>query len=188
MLLLLEYYISVAKITSQVKSARLVLYWKMTLQRGTVTDKLQMIQANMRKSRKTTHIRTTFARPELGTHLKNLPALNRSYQPMRILERRSEISLAANSDSSPLGLIQLFITEAYLALIAIHTSLNAATKGTQDVDQEEQKSGDDRSEYSEEEAGGGRQFGGGEKEKLGQRNKGQAAHGMIQQRMRLGSS
>lgn len=147
-----------------------------------------MIQANMRKSRKTTHIRTTFAWPEFGTQLKNLPALNRSYQPMRILERGSKISLAANSDSSPLGLFQLFITEAYLALIAIHTSLNAATKGTQDVHQEEQKSGDDRSEYSEEEAGGGRQFGGGEKEKLGQRNKGQAAHGMIQQRMRLGSS
>ena len=46
----------------------------------------------------------------------------------------------------------------HLALIAIHTNFNAATKRAQDVHQEEQKSGDDRSEYSEEEAGGEAQF------------------------------
>lgn len=129
----------------------------------------------------------TTEKQSLSSALKNVPALNPGYQPMRILERSSEILLAANSDSSPLGLFQLFITEAHLALIPIHTNLNAATKRAQDVHQEEQKSGDDRSEYSGEETGGEEQFEE-EKERLGQRNKGQAAHGMIQQRMRLGSS
>lgn len=102
-------------------------------------------------------LKTTEKR-SLSSALKNVPALNPGYQPMQILERSSETSLAANSDFSPLGLFQLFITEAHLALIAIHTNLNAATKRAQDVYQEEQKSDDDRSEYSEEEAEGKEQF------------------------------
>ncbi len=46
----------------------------------------------------------TTEKPPLSSALKNVPALNSGYQPMRILERGSEISLAANSDSSALGL------------------------------------------------------------------------------------
>lgn len=106
-------------------------------------------------------LKTTEKRP-LSSALKNISTFNPSYQSMQFFEQSSEILLAANSDSSPLGLFQLFITVAHLALIAIHTNLNAATKRAQDVYQEEQNSGDDRSEYSEEEAGGKEQFEGSE--------------------------
>ncbi len=71
---------------------------------------------------------------------------------MPILERGLEILLAANSDFSLLGLFQLFIIEAHLTLIAIHNYLNLTTKQAQDVHWENQKSGDNRSEYNKKEA------------------------------------
>ena len=77
-------------------------------------------------------LNTTEKQP-LSSTLKKILAFNPDYQPRRILERGLEIWLAANSDSSPLGLFQLFITEGHLALIAIHINFNTAKKGAQDV-------------------------------------------------------
>ncbi len=102
-------------------------------------------------------LKTTEKQP-LSSVLKNIPALNIFYQSMRILERGSKISLTANSDSSPLVLFQLFITKAHLNVIAIHTNSNITTKRAQDVHQKNQKVGDDRSEYIEEETRDKEQF------------------------------
>ena len=82
--------------------------------------------------------KTTKKRP-LSSALKNTSVFNLDHQPIRILERGSEISLAVNSYSSLLGLFQLFITKTHLALTAIHTNLNAVTKPAQDVYKKNQK-------------------------------------------------
>ncbi len=100
----------------------------------------------------------TTQKQSLSSALQNVPFFHPCYQNMKVLERGLKILLAGNSDSSCLGLFQLFSAKTNQALIFIHINLDPATNQAPYLNKQNQKSRHENPEYMKKEVKGKEQF------------------------------